>query len=225
MNPWINIPLSDYESHMSMGTVGQAQMLSDIFADVLNRYLPKSVAMLGCAGGNGFDRARRSSATRVVGIDINPEYVEQAKARYGRLISNLELFCGDIQTDEFTFKPVDLVFAGLVFEYVDAGRVLSRVSHMMNPDGVLVAVLQLPANGIEEITPSPYKSLNLLKACMSLVQPEPFIELAENHGYCKKVIEMRNSIGGKEFLIIHFRLKGTEQDDSKFTCAWRYRVG
>lgn len=205
MNPWINIPLSDYESHMSMGTVGQAQMLSDIFADVLNRYLPKSVAMLGCAGGNGFDRALRSSVTRMVGIDINPEYVEQARARYGRSMPNLELFCGNIETDEFDFKPVDLVFAGLVFEYVDVSTVLGRVSHMIDPDCVLVVVLQLPAKGIEEITPSPYKSLELLKTCMSLVQPDQFIELAQNHGYCKRETEMRNSVGGKAFLVVHFR--------------------
>ncbi|MBW1781625.1 MAG: class I SAM-dependent methyltransferase [Deltaproteobacteria bacterium] len=210
MNPWMKIPLSDYEGHMSMTTVGQAQMLSDIFADMLNRYLPDSVAMLGCSGGNGFDHTRRSSVTRVVGIDINPEYIERTRTRYGRSVPSLELFCGDIESDAFAFKPVDLVFAGLVFEYVEGRKVLCRIRNMMNPGGVLVAILQLPATDMGKITPSPYKSLELLETSMSLVEPEKFIKLAESCGFYRDEAQIRNSIGRKEFLIIHFHLESAE---------------
>ena len=39
-NPWLNIPLDDYEGHMSLPTVGQAQMI----ADQLDRALARWVA-------------------------------------------------------------------------------------------------------------------------------------------------------------------------------------
>jgi hypothetical protein len=31
-NPWLNIPLADYEGHMSLPAVGQAQMIAEQFA-------------------------------------------------------------------------------------------------------------------------------------------------------------------------------------------------
>jgi hypothetical protein len=30
-DPWINIPLGDYEGHMSLPSIGQARMLADEF--------------------------------------------------------------------------------------------------------------------------------------------------------------------------------------------------
>ena len=54
--PWREIPLSDYEAHMSLPSVGQARMLADQLALLLERHAPISVAIIGCAGGNGLDR-------------------------------------------------------------------------------------------------------------------------------------------------------------------------
>src|SRR5215471_2772409 len=55
-SPWMKIPLADYEGHMSLPQVAQAALLADLFSLVLERYLPVSVAVLGCAGGKSFDR-------------------------------------------------------------------------------------------------------------------------------------------------------------------------
>ncbi len=54
-NSWLDIPLADYESHMALPYVAQAQLLSDLFAEALQELSPESVALLGCAGGNGFE--------------------------------------------------------------------------------------------------------------------------------------------------------------------------
>jgi hypothetical protein len=31
-NPWLDIPLSDYEGHMALPEVAQAQLLADVFS-------------------------------------------------------------------------------------------------------------------------------------------------------------------------------------------------
>ena len=35
-NPWLTIPLEDYESHMALPDVGQAKMLANEFEELLN---------------------------------------------------------------------------------------------------------------------------------------------------------------------------------------------
>ena len=67
-NPWLAIPLADYEGHMASPAVGQAEMLADEFEALLKSHAPTAVALVGCAGGNGFDKAARAGVTRLVGI-------------------------------------------------------------------------------------------------------------------------------------------------------------
>ena len=55
MNPWQDLPLEDYEGHMGSAAVGQLAPLGDIFAEALTRLRPRSVAVLGVAGGNGLE--------------------------------------------------------------------------------------------------------------------------------------------------------------------------
>ena len=50
-NPWLTIPLEDYEGHMAMPDVGQAKMLANEFEELLKIYAPTSAALIGCAGG------------------------------------------------------------------------------------------------------------------------------------------------------------------------------
>src|SRR5450759_4009390 len=112
-NPWLDIPLADYEGHMALPNVGQAQLLSDVFAGALTKYAPRSVAVLGCAGGNGLDRVSSKVTERVVGVDLNPDYVQQARTLFDHQIPLLELLVGDVQTDELAFAPVELVYRPL----------------------------------------------------------------------------------------------------------------
>ena len=55
-NPWLNIPLADYEGHMRSDEVQQLDALTELFAAALERCQPTSVAILGAGGGNGLDR-------------------------------------------------------------------------------------------------------------------------------------------------------------------------
>lgn len=73
-NPWLQIPLSDYETHMALPHVRQAELLSSIFGSALDTYAPRSIALLGCAGGNGLEQLEGRELGRVVAVDINPVY-------------------------------------------------------------------------------------------------------------------------------------------------------
>jgi ubiquinone/menaquinone biosynthesis C-methylase UbiE len=205
-NPWLGIPLADYEGHMASPTIGQAQLLSEVFATALRQYAPRSVAVLGCAGGNGLDRISSEVTERVVGVDINPDYVLHARTRFDHRIPQLELLVGDVQEDELAFAPVELVFAGLLFEYVDPEAVLAKVRAMLCQGGILLTVLQLPSAAIAQITPSPFASLGALSSVMRLVPPRRLGQLAEALGYQETETQTLEAAGGKAFQVQAFRL-------------------
>jgi hypothetical protein len=77
-NPWLRVPLADYEGHMRAPGVAQLDALGELFACALRTYVPRSVAVLGVAGGNGLDavdlRTRRrkrcvENAVRLLRLD------------------------------------------------------------------------------------------------------------------------------------------------------------
>jgi spermidine synthase len=82
---------------MELPQIGQAEMLADELASAVRQHSPASVAIIGCSGGNGFDRLDTSGVERIVGIDINPDYVETARRRYAKRFHGLELYVADIQ--------------------------------------------------------------------------------------------------------------------------------
>lgn len=201
-NPWFTIPLADYEAHMALPQVGQAQLLAELFAATLRARSPASVAVLGCAGGNGFERAPRG--LRVVGVDVNPDYVASARARFASRLPRLELHVADVERAELLFEPVDLVFAALLFEYVDPGRLLARIRAWLAPDGTLTTVLQMPSDDVREITPSPFATLERLAPRLRLVAPERLAELAARYGYRALESETATASGGKRFAVQSF---------------------
>jgi trans-aconitate methyltransferase len=203
-NPWLQIPLSDYEGHMAMPGIEQARLLANVFDTMLKEYRPRSVAVLGCAGGNGFDRIAASVTTRVVGVDINPEYVDALRDRYGGRVPNLELIVGDIESNAVRFEPVEFIFAALVLEYVEVHHVLQRTRSLLTAGGILSTVVQL-RGAAAPVTPSPYASLAALEPFMELVAPEELARLAGDAGYREIARRREESAGGKQFAVQVFR--------------------
>jgi len=204
-NPWLDIPLSDYESHMSMPAIDQADMLAAQFSDALLRFSPESVAVIGCAGGNGFDKIDSSVTRRVVGVDINPGYIVAASSRFQGSVPGLEFHVADIQSGSLAFEPVDLVYAALIFEYVSLPESLGRLSGACRPGGCLVTVLQLPSSDIHAVSPSPYRSIQVLASCMRLVSPEELAGCAATVGFSQesgKTLALRS---GKKFVVQTYR--------------------
>lgn len=190
---------------MELPTVGQARLLADLFGEALERHAPSSVALLGCAGGNGLERVRGTAVRRVECVDINPRFVEETRARFSGRVDILGLHAGDLERDAFSFEPVDLAFAGLLFEYVDPFRLLSRLRGMIQPGGVLTAVLQVAGAAEGEITPSPYASLAPLAAVLRPVPPEEMAGMAAEAGFLLEEMRLAVASGGKRFCAMSFR--------------------
>jgi hypothetical protein len=203
-NPWLDIPLDDYESHMALPYVGQSQLLSQLLGEAIDSYRPSSIALLGCAGGNGLERISSTSVERVVGIDINQQYLERTAARYGDRIPRLELFAGDLGVDRFVFDPVELVFAGLIFEYVETTKLLKQALSMLIRGGRLVSVVQLPSP-IEDVTPSPYTTMKSLSPVLHVVSSKKLTVLARETGFAIESERVVTATGGKTFQVNTFR--------------------
>ena len=202
LNPWLAIPLADYEAHMALPQVGQAELLANVLADAVRVHAPRSVAVVGCAGGNGFDRV--PLGTRLVGIDVNPDYVAAARARHAAR-EGLELFVADVTADALPFAPVELAYAGLLFEYVEPAVALRRFAAKLLPGAMLVAVLQLSNAAQAEVTPSPYTSLAALASSMCLVLPEALTRAAMAEGYTLVGEDVATASGGKRFAVQTYR--------------------
>jgi len=166
-NPWLRLPLDDYEGHMKSPEVGQLEVLAELFAEVLSMRRPNSVAVLGVAGGNGLDRIDSEITERVVGIDLNPIYLEAVRRRYFSL-PGLELHCTDLAQQVANLEPVDLVHAALVFEHAGVDRCLDSALSLVANGGALSVVLQLPAEAAQVGTPA-FLSMQSLKSHFSLI--------------------------------------------------------
>jgi hypothetical protein len=169
-NPWLNIPLADYEGHMCSPEVQQLDALSELLGVALGRCLPTSVAVLGIAGGNGLDQVDPRITKRVVGLDLNPLFLKEVRNRYGETC-NLDLHCVDLAEQRVECEPVQLVHAALVFEHAGVDRCLENAVSLVGPDGALSAVLQLPSEVGQVVGSSDFPSMLRLKDHFSLVDP------------------------------------------------------
>jgi len=203
-NPWLSIPLAEYEGHMALPEVGQAEMLAGELEFAVRQYSPNSVAVIGCAGGNGLDRLVESGIERIVGIDINPAYVQTVRRRFRSRIPGLELHVADIQSMLPQIAPVDLIFAALILEYVDVPMTMRSFQNLCAPDGALVVILQAASPNVEKTSPSPYKSIQLLAPAMRPLDQGDVQERAVAAGFSlasSRVVSLRS---GKDFVVLCF---------------------
>ncbi len=204
-NQWLNIPLDDYEGHMSLPELGQAQMIAEQLGRALERWSPTSIAVLGCAGGNGLDKILGRMVERVVAVDVNPHYIERARARYAQRLQGLELVCADVESESLIYDPVDLTYAALLFEYVGVLPALRTVKRNSRPNAILTTVLQLPHVAIPAVSPSPYKSLGSLASVLKLVAPEILCDAAVDVGFAATDSTIIELSSGKRFCIQNFK--------------------
>jgi hypothetical protein len=197
-NPWLAIPLADYEGHMKSAAVQQLDALADLFAEALGLRAPASVAVLGVAGGNGLNRIDSGVTKRIVGLDVNAEYLEIVRERYAEL-PGLELHCVDLAAVEVSFEPVRMVHAALVFEHAGVGKCLENAVALVAEGGALSVVLQLPSKADANIGSSGFASLKTLGERFALVDPDWLRKTLEGWGFRLGYETRREVVGGKEF--------------------------
>lgn len=204
-NPWLDIPLADYEGHMSLPEVGQAHLLAEVFDRAVKRWSPASIALIGCAGGNGFERLAAGAMDRLIGVDVNPDYIEQARRRHAQRLPNIELLCADVQSQSLTYGPVDFTYAALLFEYVDMAAALDTLKRNSRPNARLTTVVQLAHSTLSPVSSSPYRSLGRLAPIMKLVVPEELRGAAAQAGFAYDDSEILTLASGKQFCVQNFR--------------------
>ena len=195
-NPWLSIPLEDYEGHMGSAGVRQLTALAELFKIALHRCRPESVAVLGVAGGNGLEQIDCAATKRIVGVDINQRYLDEVRPRFGTL-PGLELYCHDLAEQEFSLAPVMLVHAALVFEHVGLGLALQNALSLVAPEGRFSVVLQLASEEEQGVAPTSYTSMQALNQDFVLIDINEFQRLLERQRFQLVEQEKRSLPAGK----------------------------
>lgn len=204
-NPWNEIPLEDYEKHMSHNSVGQLETLNSLTKKYLNKTEPKECLFLGIAGGNGLEHIDNTITQNVIGIDINQDYLNKAKERYGEKINSLKLINYDITTNTEVFCKADFIWAGLVLEYTGIDKSLEFSIDNLQIDGNLIVSIQ-SNNGVQSVSLSGIESVQKVGSIFQLINPEILVEKAIKSGL--KLIENEESFlpNGKSLKTFHFKM-------------------
>jgi SAM-dependent methyltransferase len=201
-NPWHRIPASDYEGHMGHPDVGQLSFLACTFQEAMNDGNATTIALLGCATGNGLEYVKPDRTKRVTAIDINDEYLNILRQRYEGHIPGLEVVEADLTVCDLEQSAYSLIYAGLLFEYINPQILLPRIARWLQPDGLMVVVLQLPVNNhLKKVSETPFSSLKLLESVMLLVSPEEMKSVAEGAGLREVQAKNVTLKSGKSFFI------------------------
>ena len=204
-NPWLDISAGDYVGHMSSPEVAQSQVLNRLLRDALGTTRPRSVLVLGCSTGNGFEHVDPAVTSRIVGVDINPVYLERLVEHFAHPAFALDVRCTDLAAYRFEPEAFDLVHAALVFEYVEWSLLLPRVVGTLNPGGVLSVVLQLPSRARPAVTPTGFTSLRSLESVFRFVEPDRFISDATTLGLYPESRRTEPLKSGKAFEVLRLK--------------------
>ena len=151
MNPWKEIELNDYESHMKQDDVRQLQTLAEMMKDQFYQNPVTSIMIMGVAGGNGLTHVH-SPLQKVYGIDINKTYLDACTKRYPWLKDIFKPICIDL-TQDVTLPKAELIIANLFIEYVGYSCFQAAVKQVS--PGYVSCIIQVnEADGF--VSDSPY---------------------------------------------------------------------
>ncbi len=199
INPWLTVPAADYEGHMNSPRVDQLSFLSRIFRDILEKYTPRCLAVIGCTTGNGFEHIDFSVTRQVTAVDINPEYIEVLRRLYSHYLDRIETICADLMDCRPAEHSFDLVHGALIFEYVDPAPALRRIRKWLLPGGRLSVVLQLESAKQGAVSESGYQSVKSVAGIMRLIPPDQFSAIAAAQNFRLESAETEILPSGKEF--------------------------
>ena len=201
-NPWLEIPVFDYESHMF--EVGQSHILGLLTQQALKRYQPETFFLPGCASGNGLEFIDNSVTSQVFALDINPDYLRIAELKYRHLIPKFHAICCNLEIDKLAVKNIDLAFCGLVLEYVNPSIVLPKIINTLKSDGNLVIVIQ-KNNNASFVSKTKYTSLQKLSQIAEDLAPEEIDAICRQQGLLKIHSDEVPVNDNKAFLVMDYK--------------------
>ena len=171
-NPWLEIPEADYVAHMGSLAVGQRPVLSRLLRETLHSVRPNALLLLGCSTGNGLEHVNPALTSRVVVVDVNPEYLSRLREGFPNPGFELDVRCGDLNDTEFERDAYDMVHAALLFEYVEWPVLLPRIAMALRPGAVLSVVLQVPSTSSAAVTPNVLHECAEVGVAVSVCEPD-----------------------------------------------------
>lgn len=197
-NPWTVVPAADYERHMGPEGVDQLAPLAAIFQESYLAAQPDRLLLLGCTTGNGLEHVNPAVTKRIVGVDVNLQYLGIARQRFFHLGPKLELYCQEAEKFRAPPGSFDLVHAALIFEYLLPEPLVRRIAEWLGDAGTCSVVLQLPGGAGP---PSPTKTMQLIQRAMRLVPPDEVTQLFEHYGLPRKRARTVPLKHGKSFWV------------------------
>jgi hypothetical protein len=201
-NPWEEVPLYAYEAHMASPQVGQLQALSNITRRQLKRYMPRSVCVLGVAGGNGLEHVDLAVTEKVYAVDISAEYLDACARRFAALGDRLELLRMDLCHEACRLPGSDLVIANLVIEYTGV-EAFARLTKHARPAAVCCAVQASCGEGFVSASPCA-DALQCLDEVHQDVEPGALAAAMACIGYRQTFREEVALLNGKRLVCIDF---------------------
>jgi hypothetical protein len=205
-HPWLEIPIADYEAHMALPSIGQAPLLGEALQRCVTEFQPRSLAVLGAAGGNGLECVTNTTVRRLVALDFNPDYLALCTRRHAGAFAEFEPVLHDLSQGPPALAPVDCIFAGLLLEYLPVESFCGGLPSLLNRDGGLAVLLQLPSPTLPEVSPSPLASLSRLESAFTFVSPKALEEMLAVHGFVPMAEQRYDLASGKSFHYAAYRL-------------------
>ncbi len=183
-NPWKEVALGDYESHMALEGVYQLQTLDRIMHSQFESYPVLSVAILGIAGGNGLGNLESiPSIKNIYGIDINPDYLKASQDRAILLGNRYHTINVDVNDDISSLPSAELVIANLFIEYVGYTNFAKAINNMA-PKYVSCVIQIDPEDSY--VSDSPYSDkLSVLDSVHRAINEETLTSELSEIGYMK----------------------------------------
>jgi hypothetical protein len=190
---------------MALPSVAQSQLLGTTLQRVVSTFRPRSLALLGAAGGNGLELVDPGIVSRVAAIDFNPEYLEACARRHSSSFSRFEAVLHDLSQGPPVFAPVDCVYAGLVLEYLNPEPRYADLLSLVADGGVFAALVQLPSPSLPEVSDSPFAKLAQLQSAFCFVDPRRMHDSLGALG-CSLISDERFDLAtGKSFYFAAYR--------------------
>ena len=183
-NPWEEIDLEIYESHMRLDSVMQLQAMNAIMKKQLEAYPAATAMILGVAGGNGLEHIRRGKYHTVYGVDINADYLRAVSERYQELSGVLQCLQIDLTKHADQLPEAQLLIANLLIEYIGYASFQNAVLQVRPM--YVSCVIQINTDEENWVSDSPYlHSFDRLDEVHHQMEEDALVRTMKEIGYNK----------------------------------------
>ena len=188
---------------MSHGSVGQLSLLNLLTKKYLAKLKPATCLFMGIAGGNGLEHVDNEISKKIIGIDINREYLDVCFKRYHDRMNSLQLLELDFTKETKRICSSDFIWAALVLEYAGIDKCLEFSNNNIVQGGHFIVTIQVN-NNLQSVSVTGVESVKKAGIIFSAVDPEVLLVKAKELGYALVDEEINQLPNGKSFMTFDF---------------------